>query len=102
MKKHAFGAAFGAAIFMLAAVGIFSAGGIHMAAAVECTGPFKQCAIEVGAFCEIENGKLTMWYKEREGAAMRFEQCVGKVYEANGRPNPYRPASSPQNAAPKR
>jgi len=101
MKKSGFGAAFGAAIFMLAGVVIFSACGMRMAAAVECTGPFKQCAIEVGAFCEIENGKQMIWYKEREGAAMRFEQCIGKVYEANGRPNPYRPASS-QKPAPKR
>jgi hypothetical protein len=101
MKKHGFGAALGAAIFMLGAVGVFSAGGTRMAAAVECSGPFKQCAIEVGAFCEMENGKLMIWYKEREGAAMRFEECAGKVYEANGRPNPYRPASS-QKPAPKR
>ena len=66
--------------------------GVSIAAPVECTGPLKQCAIEVGAFCEIENGKMMLWYKEREGAVMRFEQCVGKVYEAHGRPNPYRPA----------
>ena len=101
MKKPGFGAAPGAAIFMLAAVGVFSAGGTRMAAAVECSGPLKQCAIEVGAFCEVENGKLVIWYKEREGAVMRFEECVGKVYEANGRPNPYRPGSS-QKPAPKR
>ena len=101
MTKPGFGAAFGAAIFMFGAVGIFLAGGTRVAAAVECTGPFKQCAIEVGAFCEIENGKLMIWYKEREGAAMRFEQCVGKVYEANGRPNPYLSGSA-QKPAPKR
>jgi hypothetical protein len=92
MKTQEFAAASGAAIFMLVAVAGFLTGGTRMAAAVECSGPLKQCAIEVGAFCEIENGKTMMWYKEREGAVMRFEECVGKVYEANGRPNPYRPA----------
>jgi hypothetical protein len=101
MKTQGFGAALEAAIFVAVVGAAVLSGGMRTAAAVECSGPFKQCAIEVGAFCEIENGKVMMWYKEREGAAMRFEQCVGKVYEAHGRPNPYRPASS-QNPAPKR
>jgi len=85
-----FGTAVSAAIFAIVAAASFA--GVSIAAPVECTGPLKQCAIEVGAFCEIENGKMMLWYKEREGAVMRFEQCVGKVYEAHGRPNPYRPA----------
>ena len=55
-------------------------------------GPVKAMRDRERAFCEIENGKMMLWYKEREGAVMRFEQCVGKVYEAHGRPNPYRPA----------
>jgi hypothetical protein len=94
MTKRTFGAVLGAALLV-------SVAGIHQAGAAQCTGPFKQCAIEVGAFCEIENGKLMIWYKDREGASSRFEQCVGKVYEKNGRQNPYLPASS-QKAAPKR
>jgi hypothetical protein len=101
MQNRGSGAALGAAIFMFVAVAVFSTAGTRSAAAVDCSGPLKQCAAEVGAFCEIENGKLMIWYKEREGAVMRFEECVGKVYEANGRPNPYRPASS-QKPAPKR
>ena len=92
MKRRAI-AASNAAVFTTVALAAF-AGGTRIAAAVECTGPLKQCAIEVGAFCEIENGKMMIWYKEREGAVMRFEECVGKVYQANGRPNPYRPSSS--------
>lgn len=72
-----------------------------MAATVECTGPLKQCAIEVGAFCEMENGKQMMWYKDREGSSRRLEECIGRVYEAHGKPNPYRPAST-QKPAPKR
>lgn len=86
-----FRAVISASVFTIVAVAAF-AGGARSAVAVECIGPLKQCAIEVGAFCEIENGKMMIWYKEREGAVMRFENCVGKVYEANGRPNPYRPA----------
>jgi hypothetical protein len=102
MKNRGFGAAMGAAIFMFVAVAAFSTAGTRRAAAVDCSGPLKQCAIEVGAFCEIENGKMMIWYKEREGAAMRFEECVGKVYEAHGRPNPYRPAPSSPKPAPQR
>jgi len=84
-----FRTAIGAAIFTIVAAAS-SPGGARIAAAVECAGPLKQCAIEVGAFCEIENGKMVMRYKQRAGAVMRFEQCVGKVYEAHGRPTPYR------------
>jgi hypothetical protein len=102
MTRQEFRAAISAAGFMLVAVAAFSAGGTRSAAAVECSGPLKQCAVEVGAFCEIENGKLMMWYKEREGAVMRFEECVGRVYEAHGRPNPYRPASSSPKPASQR
>jgi hypothetical protein len=95
MKAHGFRAALGAAGFMIASVAAFTAGSpIAAAATVECSGPLKQCAIEVGGFCEIENGKMMIWYKEREGAAMRFEQCVGKVHESHGRSNPYRSGPS--------
>jgi hypothetical protein len=100
--KRGFGAAMSAAGLLLVAVAGFSAGGTRSAAAVDCAGPLKQCAIEVGAFCEMEDGRMKIWYKEREGAVMRFEECVGKVYEAHGRPNPYRPASSSPKPAPQR
>jgi|tagenome__1003787_1003787.scaffolds.fasta_scaffold20931632_1 hypothetical protein len=102
MKNRGFAAAMRAAIFMFVAVAAFSMAATRRAAAVDCSGPLKQCAIEVGAFCEMENGKMMIWYKEREGAAMRFEECVGKVYEAHGRPNPYRPAPSSAKPAAQR
>ena len=72
MKTRGSGAAIGAAFFVTAAA--ITVGGTDIAAAVECSGPFKQCAIEIGAFCEIENGKLMIWYKDREGTSHRFEQ----------------------------
>ena len=72
--------------------------GPAVAQVVECSGPLKQCAIEVGAFCEMENGKMMLWYKDREGTSRRVEECIGKVYEKHGRPNPYRPAP-PQSSS---
>jgi hypothetical protein len=77
-----------------AATVILCFAGTASANTVPCSGPFKQCAIEVGAFCEMENGKMMIWYKDREGASRRFEECIGKVYEAHGKRNPYKPASS--------
>lgn len=105
MKAEGFGAAISAAIFMLIVVAAFSAAGTRMAAAVECTGPFAQCAAQVGAKCErTPEGKMHMTYYDKGGYVAAFEDCVGKVFEAHGRPNPYRPASSSpkQAAAPKR
>ncbi len=84
--------------FVLAAVALSA--GASQAQTVKCSGPFAQCASDVGAFCEIENGRMKMWYKDREGTSTRLEECMGKVYEANGRRNPYKPA--PANTAPKR
>jgi len=101
IKKVGLQAAINAAVVIAGVVAALSMGGVRIAAAVECSGPFRQFAIEVGAFCEFENGKMMMWYKDREGASMRFEECVGKVFEANGKPNPYRPASAPKQT-PKR
>jgi hypothetical protein len=98
MTKRVFNAAACAAAIAIASL---TMGTSTIAATVECTGPLKQCAIEVGAFCEMENGKMMLWYKDREGASRRFEECVGRVYEANGKPNPYRPATA-QKPAPKR
>jgi hypothetical protein len=92
MTRHGFSAAACAAV-IAATAGVYAAA-TTPAAATSCTGPFRQCAIEVGAFCEFENGKMMIWYKDREGASSRFEDCIGKVFEANGKPNRYRPASA--------
>jgi hypothetical protein len=89
MTRHGFSAAACAA-----ATAVVYAAATTPTAATNCTGPFRQCAIEIGAFCEIENGKMMIWYKDREGTSTRFEDCIGKVFEANGKPNPYRPASA--------
>jgi hypothetical protein len=60
-----------------------------------CRGPFAKCVTQVGGWCE-PNGKggqhITFWSKS--GYSAMFEECVGKVHEANGRPNPYKPASA--------
>jgi hypothetical protein len=42
-----------------------------------------------------------MWYKDREGSSNRLEECMGRIYEKNGKRNPYKPGSS-QSPAPKR
>ena len=98
MTKLGLNAAACAAV--IAATAGFYAAATVPAAAVDCAGPFRQCAIDVGAFCEIENGKMMIWYKDREGTSSRFEECIGKVHEAHGKPNPYRPSS--QKPSPKR
>lgn len=76
----------------LAATAIFAAAGVHPAAAAQpCTGPFRQCAIEVQAYCSRDsNGQQRMTYWDFAGYTMRFEQCVGRIFEASGRPNPYK------------
>jgi hypothetical protein len=76
---------------LLAAAAAFSAGGTGSAAAAECTGPFRQCAIEVGAQCSRDpDGKQRMTYWDHPGYTARFENCVGRIFEANGQPNPYK------------
>ena len=85
---------------LLAALTFSGTAAYGQAKTVPCSGPFAQCAAEVGAFCEVENGKTMMWYKDREGTSTRLEECMGRVYEKNGRRNPYKPA--PANTAPKR
>jgi hypothetical protein len=101
MKTHGLRAACSAAFFMAVALVTLSMAGSTPAAAVECTGPFAQCAIAVGGKCEIENGRMKMIFYDKGGYSNSFEDCVGKVYEAHGKPNPYKPASS-QKPAPKR
>lgn len=76
--------------------------GPAVAEQVPCTGPMAHCVTAVGGTCERgADGKVTMWLYDRSGNSAALEECIGKVYEAHGRPNPYKPASS-QKAAPKR
>lgn len=69
---------------------------------VPCSGPLAHCFTAVGAFCEREpDGRIRTWYADRSNYGQILEECIGKVFEAHGRPNPYRPAS-PQQPAPRR
>ncbi len=69
----------------------FSAGGLTPAAAEECTGPFRQCAILVSAVCSRDpGGQQRMTYLDNPGRTIAFEQCVGRIFEAAGHPNPYK------------
>jgi hypothetical protein len=76
---------------LIAASTTFSVSNVRPASGVEpCTGPFRQCAIEVQAYCSRDsNGRVRMTYYDLPGYTMRFEQCVGRIFEASGRPNPY-------------
>ena len=83
-------AALRAAVLAAVAIAAFPAGEMRMAAAEECTGPFRQCAISVSAKCErTPEGKQLIVYYDYPGKVMSFERCVGKVFEAAGKPNPY-------------
>jgi hypothetical protein len=76
---------------LLAALTVFSAAGPRTAAAQQCTGPFVSCAIEVQARCSRDpNGMQRMTYWDHPGYTTRFEQCVGRIFEAAGQPNPYK------------
>jgi hypothetical protein len=76
---------------VLAALTVFSAGGTRTAAAQQCAGPFVSCAIEVQARCSRDsNGVQRMTYWDHPGFTIRFEQCVGRIFEAAGQPNPYK------------
>lgn len=76
---------------ILAATTTVFVGGIRPATAGQpCTGPFLQCAIEVQATCSRDrDGKQRMTYWDFPGYTIRFEQCVGSIFVASGRPNPY-------------
>jgi hypothetical protein len=91
MKTPGFGAIFGAAALTVLAVGAFSAGAMQTAAAAECAGAFRQCAIEVSAVCSRDaDGKQRMTYWDHAGNVTQFERCVGGIFEAAGQPNPYK------------
>jgi hypothetical protein len=66
-------------------------GGMRTAFAVECTGPFRQCAIAVNAQCSIDpDGKQRMTYWDRAGFTLQFETCAGRIFEKAGQSNPYK------------
>jgi len=76
---------------LIATTTVFTAADIRPAAAEPCTGPFRQCAIEVQATCSRDPGggqRMTYW--DNAGYTIRFEQCVGRIFEAAGKPNPYK------------
>jgi hypothetical protein len=75
----------------LAATAAFSASGVQSAAAQQCTGPFVSCATAVNATCSRDaNGRQRMTYWDSGGNVIAFEQCVGRIFEAAGKPNPYK------------
>ena len=75
---------------VVAATAFCTAGGIRIASAVECTGPFRQCAIAVGGVCSIDpNGRQRVTYWDRAGNTIRWETCVSSVFAAAGQPSPY-------------
>jgi hypothetical protein len=91
MKTRGFSTALTTAVFAVVAVAAFSAAGIGTAAAEPCTGPFRECAIGAGATCSRDrDGVQRMSYWDFLGNVMGFEQCVGRVFEAAGQPNPYK------------
>jgi hypothetical protein len=78
-------------LVVLATIAGASAIEISTAAATEpCTGPFRHCATEVQAYCSRDtNGRQRMTYWDSPGYTYRFERCVGAVFRAAGKPDPY-------------
>ncbi|HZS64038.1 MAG TPA: hypothetical protein VFA53_06015 [Xanthobacteraceae bacterium] len=69
--------------------------GVQSATADDCVGPFGKCALEVGATCERDGkGGINITFYDRWGHVGRFEECVGRVYESLGRPNPYKTSAA--------
>jgi hypothetical protein len=65
------------------------------ARAQPCTGPFRECAIQVNATCSRDaDGKQRMTYWDYPGNTLQFERCVAGIFAANGQPNPYTPAGA--------
>jgi hypothetical protein len=78
-------------VTLLAALSALLAMEIRTAAAQACTGPFRQCAIEVAATCSRDaDGRQRMTYWDFPGHTTSFERCVGGIFEAAGQPNPYK------------
>jgi hypothetical protein len=78
-----------AAAALLATISAFST---QSASAEPCVGPFSDCAIQVSATCSRDaNGRQRMTYWDFPGNVVQFEQCVARIFEAHGQPNPYTP-----------
>jgi hypothetical protein len=75
---------------LVATISAFSVVGTRTAAAQECTGPFRQCATSVSAWCDRDRGGQVINYWDHPGNVTVFERCVGGIFEANGLPNPYK------------
>ena len=76
---------------LLAANVVFLVADIRPATAEPCAGPFRQCAYEVQATCSRDaDGRQRMTYWDQGGYTITFERCVGRIFEAAGRPNPYK------------
>jgi hypothetical protein len=74
---------------VLAATAVLTGVGMQSAAAEECEGPFRQCALGVSAHCSRDrDGEQRMIFSDSQGRTLKFEQCVGRIYEARGIPNP--------------
>lgn len=71
------------------------------AQAVDCPKPIAHCVHEVSGWCEKDNGKITIVFYDKSFSSERYQQCLGKVLEKHGRPNPYAPPSQ-QKQQPKR
>jgi hypothetical protein len=75
-----------------ALLGVISACPPSTASAEPCTGPFRQCAIQVDATCSRDaDGKQRMTYWDYPGKTTQFERCVAGIFAAAGQPNPYTP-----------
>jgi hypothetical protein len=74
---------------LFGAISVFST---QSASAEPCTGPFRQCAIQVNATCSRDaDGKQRMTYWDYAGNTTLFERCVAGIFAAAGQPNPYTP-----------
>lgn len=76
---------------LVAASAAVTACSIRPASASEpCTGPFRHCAYAVQATCSRDaNGRQRMTYWDNGGYTVAFERCVGAVFRAAGKPDPY-------------
>jgi hypothetical protein len=82
-----------------ALLGGISACATLSASAEPCTGPFRQCAIQVDATCSRDaDGKQRMTYWDYPGKTTQFERCVAGIFAAAGQPNPYTPEGAAASA----
>jgi hypothetical protein len=73
--------------------------GGRAALAQQCTGPFVSCAYEVKAQCSRDpGGEQRFTFTDAGANWMRWETCVGRIFEANGQRNPYKMPAGSANA----